>query len=257
MDTNMSKALMMSAGVLIAVIIISTVTFFFRKLTPFQQQIEDIEALEQTAEFNKQYEVYNKSLMLGVDLISVINKAANNNKAYIDAYGNGDTIKNHYLIQIEFELKTNNFERLQVFKIGASGREEEIFDPYDKPEVFGANADVYKVEIFNLLGNPSDEEDLWKRLDVPKLTAGNYSVLDENKKANDYCTDEVYEHIIKNATNFRKIVKNTGNLEINEWSQAILNTSAYNLKTKKFKCTGVINSSETGRIIKMTFEEIE
>lgn len=257
MDTNMSKALMMSAGVLMAVIIISTLTFFFRKLTPFQQQIEDIEAFEQTAEFNKQYEVYNKSLMLGVDLISVINKAANNNKAYIDAYGNGDTIKNHYLIQIEFELKTDNFERLQVFKIGASGKEEEIFKSYDEDEVFGIKKDVYKDEIYNLLGKPEKYDDLWKRQDVPKLTAKNYTVLDENKKEYDYCTEDIYKYIIKNATNLKKIVKNTGNLEINEWSQAILNTSAYNLKTKKFKCTGVINSSETGRIIKMTFEEIE
>ena len=39
MDTNMSQALKMAGGVLIALIIIATLTYFFRELTPFQQQI--------------------------------------------------------------------------------------------------------------------------------------------------------------------------------------------------------------------------
>ena len=255
MDTNVSQAIKMAGGVLIALIIIATLTYFFRELTPFQQQIEDIEALEQTAEFNKQYEVYNKSLMLGVDLISVLNKAASNNKAYIDAYGTGDSLRKNYLIDIEFELKTDNFEMLQVFKIGASGKEEEIFDSYQN--AFGDKSTSYKEEIFPLIGNPSEQDKLWKRQEVIKLPKGKYTLLDSNNKTKKYCTDNVYDNIIVNATNLKKPAKNTGSIEIGEWSQAILNTSAYNLKTKKFKCTNVENSEITGRIIKMTFEEIQ
>lgn len=253
MDTNMSQALKMAGGVLIALIIIATLTFFFRKITPFQQQIEDIEALEQTAEFNKQYEVYNKNLMLGIDLISVLNKAASNNKIYIDTYGIGDTLRNNYLIEIEFELKTDNDEMLQVFKISSSGKEQEIFSSYEIE--FGVKSNEYKNDVFSLIGDTSEKDALWKRKSVAKLPVGEYTLLDETNKAGKYCQQNVYEQIIKNATNLKKIIKNP-NPEIGEWSQAILNTSAYNLKTKKFKCTEVINSEITGRIIKMKFEEL-
>ena len=45
--------------------------------------------------------------------------------------------------EIEFELKTNNVETLQVFKIGESGREEEIFQPYGSYDVFKGKSNDY------------------------------------------------------------------------------------------------------------------
>lgn len=268
MDTNMSKALMMVGGVVIAIIIISVLTLFIRKIAPLQQQLEDIEALEQTAEFNKQYEVYNKSLMLGVDLISVINKAASNNKAYIDAYGVEDYIIYNYLINIEFNLKNNLEETLEVYYIDESGNEEICRDITKLNEL---KANGYYDEIFLALEKNRDEEienknSLWERDIVIKLNSGIYKLLPNEKENYDkdfeYCTSDIYNNIIVNAIELRQIVKNLSvqaipnDLKKGVWTKAVYNTSAYNLKTKKFKCTSVENSSQTGRIIKMTFQEI-
>ena len=245
MDTNMSQALKMAGGILIAIIIISTLTYFFREITPSQQQIEDIEALEQTAEFNKQYEVYNKSLMLGIDIISVINKAYSNNVAYIEAYGYSEEIKDNYLIDIQLNggieleqtldlrLVTWVDDRVKEKSINVSDLESES-----------------KSDLNNLIGDePKDE---WEHL----ILSDGICLIDNS---NDYTTDVIYDNIILNIES-KKIFNNNFNNNEEErkedWTRAIFETYAYNLKTKKFKCIGIENSKITGRIIKMTFEEI-
>lgn len=93
---NASKALTMAAGVLIAIMIIALVYLLVNQISEMSKQDEMQLKAEQMAEFNKAYESYEKPLMRGTEVISVVNKAIDNNSKY--------TNDENYQIQIEIEL---------------------------------------------------------------------------------------------------------------------------------------------------------
>ncbi len=96
---NASKALIMAGSVLIAIIIIALLYSFITTLSA-NAEAEDLQTLaEQTEAFNKEYEAFEKKLLRGTDLITVINKAIANNKKYEDQ-------DNVYDVDVKFTLKT-------------------------------------------------------------------------------------------------------------------------------------------------------
>lgn len=97
---NASKALTMAAGVLIAVLIIALIYVLVNNLSDLSKQDEQQLKIKQTEAFNKEYESYDKKLMRGTDLITLINKAIANNEKYEDQ----DEI---YDVNIVFTLNSN------------------------------------------------------------------------------------------------------------------------------------------------------
>lgn len=93
---NASKALLMAGGILIAVLIIGLLVYMFNSSSQLFKTSEDIEQLEQIVAFNKEYEAYNRKLMRGTDIVSIINKANSNNTKY--------ELLPEYKISVEFEL---------------------------------------------------------------------------------------------------------------------------------------------------------
>ena len=98
---NTAKALEIVAGVLLAVIIISLIVYFFSTISEWPSQEDEMQSAEQLAQFNLEYEVYEKNAMYGVDVISCLNKARSNNQKYVEGtagflsgnrYGNDFTI---------------------------------------------------------------------------------------------------------------------------------------------------------------------
>lgn len=96
---NASKALVMAGGVLIAIMVIALAFLVFNNLSESRQTDEEMIKAKQTAEFNKEFESYNKKLLRGTDIITVINKAIANNEKYLDQ----DKV---YDIDIQFTLRT-------------------------------------------------------------------------------------------------------------------------------------------------------
>ena len=80
---NASKALSMVANLLLAVIILSLVLYFYNLIRTLPIEEESQKIIEQAQEFNKQFEVYDKRIMYGVDVVSALNKAISNNEKYI------------------------------------------------------------------------------------------------------------------------------------------------------------------------------
>ena len=80
---NASKAFLIAGGTLIGVMLVILINVFFRSLSPLERQKQNEEQAEQITVFNKEYDAYNKKLMYGVDLISVLNKAKSNNEKYV------------------------------------------------------------------------------------------------------------------------------------------------------------------------------
>ena len=78
---NASKALMIAGGILLAILTLSLVVYMMTAVTTMAEA-QDAKALaEQITAFNKEYESYNKRIMYGTDVITVINKAINHNQS--------------------------------------------------------------------------------------------------------------------------------------------------------------------------------
>lgn len=80
------------------------------------------EKTEQLVAFNNQFEAYNRKLLRGTDVISVINKVLDNNKKY----GKNGYNEENYLMQVEFEMKEEivyvegNRQANVTFEVGKS-----------------------------------------------------------------------------------------------------------------------------------------
>lgn len=82
---NASKALLIAGSILIGLIIMTMLILMFNRLANVKQEQEEIRKMEQLTAFNQQFEAYNKSVMYGTDIITLINKVVENNK---NAYNN-------------------------------------------------------------------------------------------------------------------------------------------------------------------------
>ena len=252
MDTNASQAIKMAGGILIAITIIATLTYSFSKFSPFQQQLEDIQALEQTADFNKEYEVYNKNLMLGIDVISAINKAYSNNVKYIEAYGYSDDIRDNYMVDIKIEDGLSLTQSLDLKLLTPVYNNGTLIKVTEQSiDVENLEKDDSRIELAAFVGNGVTQNTLqnfWEK------EIGSVALIDESET--NYTNEKIYSLIILN-TELKKTLNNNNEDTKEDWSKAILETYAYSMKTKKFKCTGVKISEQTGRIIEIHFKEIQ
>lgn len=95
---NASKALLIAGGILIAVLIIALLVYSFGSMSNYFSGEETKQEAEQLAAFNKQYEAYQRKLLRGTDVVSVINKVLDNNKKYQDTEPN-------YIMTVTLEIK--------------------------------------------------------------------------------------------------------------------------------------------------------
>ncbi len=110
---NASKALLMAGGIFLAIALLTFGVYTYTSLNRLTNEKDEQTAQQQLVNFNKSYEAYNKSIMYGTDLISVINKANDNNALY-----NDDT----YKIKIKFKLTTTN---IYVYNSSTGKRENQ------------------------------------------------------------------------------------------------------------------------------------
>lgn len=71
---NAAKALQIAGGVLISLLIIGALVYGYQQLSTLEQTREDAEGIAQAADFNGNYEVYNRSGLYGSELLSLANK---------------------------------------------------------------------------------------------------------------------------------------------------------------------------------------
>ncbi len=76
---NASKALIIAGGILLALMLLSILVYVAGSMQDWAGSQTRDELTKQIAEFNKGYEVYNKKRMYGTDVISVVNKANDDN----------------------------------------------------------------------------------------------------------------------------------------------------------------------------------
>ena len=81
---NVTKALIMAAGILLAIMILSLLVIFGSRLSGYFSQEHDSKIIEQDTKFNAQFENYNQETIRGNELMSVMNKVVNYNTAIAD-----------------------------------------------------------------------------------------------------------------------------------------------------------------------------
>ncbi len=101
---NASNALLMAAGVLIGIMILSIAVFLFADFSGTSREIQDTISSNQLQQFNAQFTIYADREDLTIyDVISVANLAAQNNLEYPEG--------NENYIQVELDGQYINLEK--------------------------------------------------------------------------------------------------------------------------------------------------
>lgn len=100
---NASKALLMAGGILLAIITITIFSYMFSQISEMKNVTDTDTSKEELIAYNQAFEAYNKKLMYGADIVSVINKAMDNNKKY--DVEEPEFYDNMYHVNITFKLK--------------------------------------------------------------------------------------------------------------------------------------------------------
>lgn len=122
---NAAKALEIAGGVLIALLIISLFVYMFNQVSYHQSmQNQNLETQKLEA-FNKTYEAYNKSILYGADVISVINMAISNN--YLETMdGNPYDETDANYINVIFKLNEDITTKIVAVEFGETVEEGEV-----------------------------------------------------------------------------------------------------------------------------------
>lgn len=264
---NAAKALGIAAGVLLAVILMSLIAYFFSNLSEWPQQQDDMESAEQLAKFNKEYEVYEKSQMYGVDVISCLNKAKSNNEKYVDGKGflTGTTYEKKYIVDVCVRINSELDEDILVYYFSPDKEKEDLITSPTNLTLEGALPSA----IYNKF-DPNAYYTEFKKSDKlenksNKLTSSKYMIpgggseIYNEKNYYSLVNDEQVGKLVKLISTTPKVtIKNPGtNSDLNKWSKMIWTTALYKFKTKRFTCDYINYNSTTGRVDKIYFSEIE
>ncbi len=148
---NISKALLIAGGIVIAMITISLFYVVFRSTSPYAERYYDTADKKALQAFNKSYEAYNKKLMYGMDVVTVLNMAIDNNKRYglsqnYAENSNKDFVDFYVDVVFEYKGYDNSVRELRlstdyatidekVLQIAALSTEERI-NRADEPRVY-------------------------------------------------------------------------------------------------------------------------
>ena len=115
---NASKALLMAGGILISIVVIGLFAYMFTYISSSYESREVVKKTEEIVTFNKKFESYNKKLLRGTDVISLMNRVISNNEKY-------EGIE-EYQITIAFILEDDLAAYKWVNKVVANGTVEKV-----------------------------------------------------------------------------------------------------------------------------------
>ena len=287
---NANRALLMAFGMILAVLILGAVSFVFSNLKVIPEGDDSAELVEQSAAFNLEYAVYDKKIMYGGDLISILNKAKSNNEKYVQGnFFSGQGYNTDYIIDIVIKLRTPLQERIVVTYLEDTwnGVVERDYSNGEGPnefakEIFKQPSSTYNKFIY---GNIAfwDTLKLQSQVIDTKITARTYHLLAGSNSSivpGEYTNDMIeggskIKSLLEKAAEMSQTIKNPdsnkmtvssigpGGVRVIDsantgWNRVTWYPAIYDLKTKKFECLGnkTVYSKITGRIIQMTFQEI-
>ena len=242
---NASKALVMAAAVIIAVLLLALVFVFFDDMAGYFSERHDVTMTQQTMQFNSVFENYSGKTIRGNELISIMNRVINYNN-YESAMVGYDKV-----------LITINLKNHQ--------RDLKGIDDTPRPPIFaseiknnGANGDeeLSKISAWTgeILSSPLGQELGLTEKKLQQLTNRLTDILefdtyDSNTKA--YVTQKINDILNLNYT-VAEINPKIHNIEdiVCKYNQIS------NFKKAKFKCINVEYNQENRRVNKIDFEVV-
>ena len=124
---NASKALLIGAAILFAVMILSLLMISYQQISSYFSADHEATVIEQTTKFNSQFENYNQKSIRGTDMISLMNKVIDYNERLSYMQGTNykrieitiDLINNSTIKQFEYSTAESGFSNVSIFPIGA------------------------------------------------------------------------------------------------------------------------------------------
>lgn len=223
---NAAEALKLAGELLIGLLLISLFIFIFNRISSIEETKSQQELIQQTTDFNKKFNAFEKSSMYGTDLISVLGLAyANNKSANLEKqmFHRGD-IDGFYdpeigsSINIKFKLKDDIYKTVTTEK--------------------------YKVKDgINTLENRTVEQkgEIFKANTWYSLSADNMNVV---KTIKEIVIDGNTTQVKTKKSGITTTVTTTDSKGFSEFKKNV------------FKCTGV-DYNDVGRIYCMTFEPVD
>lgn len=171
---NASKALLMAAGVLITILIISLILFARNRVADFYNSDDSIENTSDVTKFNLQFTNYERDDVKGVELISLSNKIADYNSRHSNAEG-AKNDEGYQFITL-------------IVDIGASNSAADPFKYGDNRVLFGNQTVFTQSGVSNAFSNINSEmyraENTYGKKNLRNLAKAIYTVF-PNKNIND------------------------------------------------------------------------
>ena len=228
---NISKALMIAGGILIAIMVLSLIVVLWHQMSGYFTEQHNATIIEQTAEFNAQFENYNGKTIRGNELISVMNKIVDYNRTYSDME-NYDRI----IISVELNGHANEF---------SYDGTADLF-PNDPIENNTSDNEIGRIsELSVTLTSSASGISGITDTKLQKLSASISTIMDDS--------DPEYR---------KKTLKSILGYEVGDPSSTLTKiqkaTKQYyqytQFKRAMFKCTGIEHNTENGRVNRITFE---
>ena len=251
---NVTKALLIAAGILFAVLLLSLLAMFGGQLSGYYAEQHNSKIIEQDAKFNAQFENYNGQTIRGNEIISIMNKVVNYNTSIAD-------MEKYDKVILSIDLKGYQNRANDNFKYSDS--DTSIFQGKMSANILKntATSDVNIRDVANI------SADLINEL----ASAGISNISDAQLQA--LSADIQNIAIDSNAAQSLQITRNqklqnilgknkANSLNVSQMNTLVNVTKKYyqytQFKRAMFKCTGVQhNTSQNGRVIGMTFVIVE
>ena len=264
---NASKALLMAAGVLITILIVSLIIFARNKAADFYNNDDSIEDTSDITKFNLQFTNYERNNIKGVELISLSNKIAD----YNFRHSNADEAKNdegYQYITLTINLGTSNgasdpfaygsvgrqlFKKPQYVQEGTSNAFSSINDDmYEAENDFGKkNLRNLAKAIYTVFPNKSVED----ITDFDKLSSvKKFKEITSSKDATNEMYKQYYDEIESCDLNETEEVKKQFNMIQTNFKEISIQYYEYTQFKKGIFEYKETNYAENGRIISMKFD---
>ena len=247
---NASKALVMAASVLIALMIIGALLLTYNGIKNYQKS-ETINLTEaQIIEFNNQFSTYNRDDVRGNDLYSLLNRAVDYNTRQTTSGTTTDARENIGFAPITIKVDFKGAIQRGVsnpFSFDGTMRllKRNIYKASDTQNDFDT--------IFNGTGGINSIEFTYGKDVATNLVTGITKIfIDDDSNENEK------KVAIANFNNISRLIQITSWNDIKEGSRIREDIYRYyeyiQFKRAIFKCTKLQTDSSTGRIIEMDFE---
>lgn len=230
---NISKALLIAAGMLILIMILSLLVIGYQQISAYYSRQHDATMVEQTIEFNKRFENYNRNDIRGNELISLMNRVIDYNATQV--YEEETKFK-----RLILSINVGEQDILDQFKYDAS-LEGKITSEIDNRSNDRDLIKITGVELNSksIIGNNVTTTQL------QRLSANIHYIMDDN---NEEVRDEKIRSILTQ-------IKKEDTYNINNIKNATAQYYEYTqFKRACFNCTGVEYDPDTGRVVRMTFK---